>query len=328
MRKSMQQQIEKTLVTGANGFIGRYVMAELTGRSVPHVGVTRSQTAVEGQETLALGTLDKATNWDEHLHGVSNIMHLAGRAHILNETESDPRAAFMSANVDATMALAKAAKNAGAKRFVFLSSIAVYSPEHTHLDQGTSPNPKTNYGHSKWAAEQELAHLQDENFHVLSLRPPLVFGPHVSANFKRLLSLAWSGLPLPLAGVQNERSMIYAANLAALITACLQTPDPLSGAYLVSDPERISTPQLLKTLSQSMDRPDRFWSLPDSMMGPIVRVLGAGGLWNKLNGTLTIDGSALWAELDTEQPFSLNNSMVDLREALNITGEWYAATKR
>lgn len=324
----MTQQIDKTLITGANGFVGRHLMAELTSKSAPIVAVSREQVSISGVATLGIGTFDKQTNWAQHLEGVCNVVHLAGRAHVLKETESDPRTAFMRSNVDATVTLAKAAKTAGAQSFIFLSSIAIYAPDQKHLNQGSTPNPQSDYGHSKWTAEQELMSLQDENFRVLILRPPLVFGPNVSANFARLLSLAWAGLPLPLGGVKNQRTMLYVGNLVGAITASLQRHEALSGAYLVADAQQISTPMLLKTLADSMKRPNRNWSLPESMIYPIVKMLGRGTEWNKLNGTLTVDGSHLTNQLTSALANGSKLPTIGLNEALKITGEWYASTKR
>jgi nucleoside-diphosphate-sugar epimerase len=254
-KKDVSQQAgmnERVLVTGADGFVGRYVCRKLieSGFSL-RAGVRNVesipdlQRAVPGlSDSSFLGDLGVNPELRGPLAGVSAVVHLAARVHVMKESSGDSLQEFRRVNVAGTKFLARAAAEAGVRRFIYVSTIKVNgdstSSEPFHLDM--PPNPQDAYAISKWEAEEALRSVAAESgLEVVIVRPPLVYGPGVRGNFLRLMSLVDRALPLPWPKGENRRSMIGAENLADFLVRCVDHPKAASHSFLVKDSEDVST---------------------------------------------------------------------------------------
>jgi nucleoside-diphosphate-sugar epimerase len=215
-------------------------------------------------------------------------------------------------NVDATRRIAAEARAHGVRRFVYLSSVKA-SANRTHgtaLDGSEAPRPEDAYGDSKLAAERALAELASQSgLEVVVLRPPLVYGPAVRANFLLLLRAIASGVPLPFASVRNRRSLVYVGNLADAVAACVAHPSAAGGTYVVSDGEPVSTPQLCRAIGNSLGRPARLFPFPPSL-------LAVAGPTRSLMHDLEVDGRLIGERLGWQPPATLH-------QGLRATAEWY-----
>ena len=249
------------------------------------------------------------------LAGADAVVHLAARVHVMKDRATDPLAEFRRVNTDATLALGRAALRAGVRRFVFLSSIKVNGERTADrpFTERDAPAPVDPYGVSKRDAEQGLAQL---GLDLVVLRPPLVYGPGVKGNFLRLMKLVERGVPLPLGGVANRRSLIYVGNLASAIErACVEPA--VHGTFLVSDGSDLSTPELVRGLGAAMGRPARLFTLPPALLAALGRVLGKGDEVTRMIESLRVDCSAARRELQWEIPFTVE-------QGLKETADWFA----
>jgi nucleoside-diphosphate-sugar epimerase len=266
-----------------------------------------------------VGDLADTPDLGPALDGVDVVLHLAGRAHIMRELAADPERAFWRANVEATRHLAALAVAAGVRRFVFLSSVKV-SGEQTGGEPFTEadrPAPQDAYGRSKAAAEAALREIAtNTGLEVAIIRPPLIYGPGVRANFLRLLGLAASGLPLPLASVHNRRSLVGVWNLCDLIVACATHPAAAGETFLVSDQHDLSTPDLIRTVARALGRPARLFPFPVAVLRAAARVVGRGDEVDRLVGSLQVDSTKATRLLDW-------SPRVGVEEGLRRTSAWY-----
>jgi nucleoside-diphosphate-sugar epimerase len=270
------------MVTGASGFIGRAACTELLKRGFRVRAAVRdnASTVVSGAERYTIGDLRHASEWK--LDGVDAVIHLAGIAHELRGQNAE--AVYQAVNCAATERLAREAAKAGVRRLVFASSIKV-NGERTAPDrpfrEDDAPQPADRYARSKWAAERALAAIAaGSRLEVVIVRPPLVYGPGVRANFRRLIDLVKSGVPLPLASIRNRRSLVYVGNLADVLALAVSAPAAKGRTLLVSDGEDLSTPELVRRLGAALGRMPRLFPFP-------TRLLPA-----KLVESLVVDSSA------------------------------------
>ena len=274
------------LVTGAGGFVGTAVVSELAKQGISYRAVTREPR--EGY--FSIGNITPQTDWTAALDGIDSIIHLASRAHVMNETVADPIAHFRSVNVDSTLNLAMQAIQAGVKRFVFISSIKV-NGEATEPGRPFTaedpPNPQNPYAQSKLDAEQCLFALA--GLEVTVIRPPLVYGPGVKANFATMMDWVNRGIPLPLGSVHNKRSFVFVGNLADLIVLAAIHPNAGGQVFLVSDGEDISTTQLFKKIAQALGRPSFVMPLPASLVTMVAAAIGQSGVASRLIDSLQVD---------------------------------------
>jgi nucleoside-diphosphate-sugar epimerase len=239
---------------------------------------------------------------------------------------SDPTPeAYKAINTDATLALARAAAQAGVKRFVYLSSIKVNgegslqrpAPGRYTYTEADPPQPLDPYGLSKWQAEQGLWQIaQETGLEVVIIRPPLVYGPQVKANFLKLLGLAQRGLPLPLGGIDNARSLVFVENLADALCTCLTHPAAAGQTFLISDGEDLSTPELVRCLAQAMKRPDRLFPIPSRVLLWVFSALGRRSMAERLMGSLTVDSTKIRQTLGWQPPYGVD-------QGLRVTAEWF-----
>jgi len=321
---------KRLLLTGAGGFLGRRLQAGLLAQGRRILAMHRAKPAEAGNsgneslEIAASGPIEAITDFSELLAGVDAVVHLAGRAHVLREDAADPEQAFMEVNARATARLARAAGDRGVSRFVFISSIAVngIGGRQSPLTELDPPSPRNSYGRSKLAAEEALLEEHRRSgLPVTILRPPLVYGPSAKGNFPRLLRLAASGIPLPLANLRNRHSFISVDNLADIITACLDRPVPGHAVYLVSDNEDISTPALIAALRTMMGKRKNLFPFPQPVLRAAAAAVGAEKTFESLCGTLCIDPSKAMRELSWTPRFSL-------MQGLSATVEWYLRSVR
>ncbi len=243
---------------------------------------------------MQVGDLLPMTNWSSALKGVSAVVHCAARVHVMTDKSSDPLAEFRQVNVQSTTNLARQAAAAGVRRFVFLSSIKV-NGEFTEVGQAfiadDVPAPKDPYGVSKYEAEQSLQQIASETgMEVVIIRPPLVYGPGVKANFESMMRWLHRGLPLPLAAVtENRRSLVALDNVVDLIVMCLNHPAAANQTFLVSDGEDLSTAQLLQRMGAAMGRPAHLFFMTPALLKLGAAILNKHGIYQRLCGSLQLD---------------------------------------
>jgi len=277
------------LVTGADGLVGRAVVSELAKRGISY----RAATRVARSGYFGIGNIDSRTDWTAALEGVDAIIHLASRAHVMNETVDDPILRFRDANVESTLNLARQAITAGVRRFVFISSVKV-NGEATQPGRPFTaedpPNPQNPYAQSKLEAELGLFALAEESaLEVTVIRPPLVYGPGVKANFATMLGWVDRGIPLPLGAVYNKRSFVFVSNLADLIILSATHPKAAGQVFLVSDGEDISTTELFKKMAQALGRPSWIMPLPAAFLTMAAAAIGQRAIASRLTDSLQVD---------------------------------------
>ena len=288
------------VVTGADGFIGRALVAHFAGAGRPFRAVVRQHPGAPGPGPGSCAVSDLATMPDAELDrlvtGASAIVHLAGRAHVLNEAAGDSSAAYASANVVATARFARAAVRAGVQRFVFASTVKVNgeaSAPGRSFRPGDPPNPCDEYARSKQVAEQELAAICNGTAMApIVLRLPLVYGPGVKGNFAALLDEVARGRRLPLGAIRNRRSVLYVGNLVEAIDAALDVPAPPSGTHFVADANSIAVPDLVTALGNALGVPARLIGVPVWLLELGGRLSGRRALVQRLVGTLEVDASS------------------------------------
>jgi len=314
--------VNTVLITGANGFIGRTLSTRLLSERWQVRGTVRDSEDLKKKsvevETVQLGDIGPDTDWSKALNGVDTVVHLSARVHVMNDTASDLLAAFRWVNVKGTERLVQQAVDANVRRFFFMSSVKVNGEERNQpYTEGDMPKPLDPYGISKWEAEQVLHDIAEvTGLEVVILRPPLVYGPGVKANFLRLMRSVACGVPLPLANVNNRRSLIYIENLVDVVFTCLWHPKAAGQTYLVSDGEDVSTPELIRSVGSALGNPARLLPFPTSLMRLTGRLLGKSAEIDRLLGSLTVDCSKIKRELGWKPPYTM-------AQGLKETAKWY-----
>lgn len=309
------------LVTGANGFIGTALCNRLLGENFRVHGTVRPgkvSLLPEGVEAAHIESIDGDTDWINALKGIDTVVHLAARVHVTNNHSKDSLAAYRYVNMAGTARLARMAAAARVKRFLYLSTVKVNgkgkAAPYTEKDD---PEPTDPYGTSKWEAEKVLYEIADQiGMEVVILRPPLVYGPGVKANFLRLFKVVDRSIPLPLANVNNRRSLIYLENLLDVIVTCINHPKAAGNTYLVSDGEDVSTPELIRRIGSALGRPVRLFPFPTFMLKIAGCISGKSVAIDRLISSLTVDSSKIRRELNWQAPFSM-------AQGLRETAKWY-----
>ncbi len=317
--------MNRILVTGATGFVGGFLCNLLLSKKFCVRGTllaTEKPTSlVDGVESVTVMPLGADTQWCNALEAVDTIIHLAARVHIMCDTVADPLTEFRNVNVEGTLKLARDAARAGVSRFVFISSIKVNGEENvTPYTPDSLASPSDPYGISKWEAEMGLHKIASETgLEVVVVRPTLVYGPGVKANFLNMMKIISRGIPLPLAFITNSRSLIYVGNLVDALATCSTHPGAAGQTYLVSDGEDVSTPELIRRTASALGVPARLFPVPVSFMKLVGKLTGKSGAVNRLTGSLTVDSSKIRQELGWVPPFTMEDG---LRE----TAGWFIKT--
>lgn len=306
----------RVLLTGASGFVGRAVQARLLADGVHELRCAQRQlpaSPVAGAEFCVGSSLGPDADWSQTLIGVDAVIHCAARVHVMNEQAADPLAEFRRANVEGTLRLARQAVAAGVRRFVFVSSIKVNG-------EGTTPNqpfkadddsaPLDPYGVSKMEAEQGLRLLAAETgMEVVIIRPVLVYGPRVKANFLSMMRWLHKGVPLPFGAIHNRRSLVALENLVDLIMTCIDHPAAGNQTFLVSDGEDLSTTELLHRMGTALGKPVRLLPVPSRLLEVGAAMLGKQALAQRLCGSLQVDISKTRELLSWTPPVSVDEAL-------------------
>lgn len=307
------------LVTGANGFVGRVLCETLVraGHSV-RAAVRNPTAAIAGSESVAVGDLNADTDWSRALAGIDTVIHAAARAHILHDSP-DNAALYIRTNADGTCGLIEAAARAKVDRLVYVSSIKVNGEATANAPFTASdpPGPLDDYGRSKLAAEAlVLAAASAGKLDGYIVRPPLVYGAGVRANFLRLMRWTWKGIPLPLGAVDNARSMISVWNLGDVLARLATVRRPGARTFLVSDDDDLSTPALIRGLAAAMNRHARLVPIPVALLRLAGNMTGKSAEIARLCGSLRVDIGATRELLDWAPPLSVD-------EGISRTVRWF-----
>lgn len=312
----------KVLLTGATGFVGRGVLARLRQENDVQVRVAQRGRAApwpEGVEVAQIDGLSVAQSWNEALQGVEVVIHCAARVHVMDEQAADPLAEFRAVNVEATRHLAQQAAAAGVTRFVFVSSIKVNGEETAAgrpFTADATARPQDAYGQSKLEAEQALfAIAAQTGLEVVVVRPPLVYGPGVKANFASLMRALQRRLPLPFGAIDNRRSLVARDNLVDLLLCCARHPAAAGQVFLVSDGEDLSTAQLCRGLSQALGVRPRLLPVPPALLRLLGRLTGRSQQVQRLLGSLQVDISATCRRLDWRPPVRVEQALRETAQA-------------
>ena len=307
------------VVTGGAGFIGRALVARLVARGLPVTALLRRPSpAIPGAASCLAGEITAETDWAPILAGARAVVHLANRAHA--SLDAGERG-WIEAEAAAAAHLARAAALSGVERVVLLSSIKVLG-ERTGERPFTAedrPAPEDGYGLAKERIEEAMRGAMSGGASLTILRPPLVYGPGVKANFLAMLRLVDRGLPLPLAGIANRRSFVFIDNLVDLIEAALAPAAP-GGTFLLRDDEEVSTPDLLRRIARQLGRPSRLFPCPAPLLRLAAGSLGRGSMADRLLQSLRIDDSATRARFGW-------SPQIGLDEGLAATCRWYREAK-
>jgi nucleoside-diphosphate-sugar epimerase len=306
----------RILLTGGTGWVGSALTRTLLARSCDTVLGVRSEAPLPlaGTRTARLGPLGASLQWPVELRDRQVVVHLAARVHVMNERAANPLQAFREANTVGTLQLARLAAQAGVRRFVFVSSVKVNGESTTAGEPFTAndvPAPQDPYGISKAEAETGLRQIgQETGMEVVIVRPPLVYGPGVKANFASLLRVLGRGVPLPLGlATNNRRSLVALDNLVDLLITCIDHPAAANQTFLVSDGEDLSTTALLRRMGQAMGRPARLLPVPPALLRWGAAAVGKRDVAQRLFGNLQVDITHTRETLGWTPPISVDEGL-------------------
>ena len=309
---------DTVLITGATGFVGQGLVGHLKAEGRP----LRLAVRAEGNDgSVAVGDIGPDTDWARALEGVDTVVHLAGRAHVMAK-ERDPLSQFRKVNAAGTKRLAEQAERAGVRRFVLISSVkaAADTTGESAIAETEPADPRTPYGISKLEGERALWDTA-RKMDAVVLRPPLVYGPGVKANFRALLRLVDSGLPLPLRSVRNRRSVISRDNLVSAIAAAMAASGAPGKTFYVTEGAPISTPTLVRHLARALGKPARLLSISPALMTGLAILAGRRETADSLLGSLAVNGFAFRAATGWQPP-------VTQEAAFDDVAKWYKAVGR
>lgn len=299
------------LVTGANGFVGKAVCEHLLALGAHVKGAVRNYPLASYHVQAPSLTAD--ANWTTQLQQVDVVVHCAARVHVMSDTATDPLAAFRAVNTEGTLNLARQAAEAGVKRFIFISSIKV-NGEHTDpgkpFDENVQTPPEDPYGRSKYEAEQGLMALANEcDMAVTIIRPPLIYGEGVKANFASMMRWVRKGIPLPFARLNNARNLLALPNLCDFIANAMAHPAAVNQVFLVADPVAVSTSQLLAAIAEAEGVSCRLFYLPPRVIRGLGRCVGIDAKLQRIYGSLEMDTSKAQRRLQWSAPYSLSQTL-------------------
>jgi len=304
------------LVTGASGFVGRALVQTLESAGFRTKGVYHNTVPdgfVSREKNIFVGDISADTDWSEYMRDVEIVIHLAARVHITKEWEKDPLSAFRAINTEGTVRLARQAAENGVRRMIYLSSIKV-NGELTNgrgpFSESDIPAPKDPYAISKWNAEQSLYRIsQETDLETVVVRPPLIYGPGVKANFLSMMKWLYKGVPLPLGSIHNRRSLLALDNLIDLIMLCMKHPAAKNQTFLATDGEDLSTTDLLNQLGFQLGRPARLIPVPVCLLWAGTMMLGRKAICQRLCGSLQASAHKAYTMLGWRPPVSVTEGL-------------------
>ena len=302
--------LNRILVTGASGFVGRAVVSRLVVGGADVVGTVRRPSGERWEASSP--PLGGAADWRPCLVGRTVLIHSAARAHVLNESEEDPIGLFREVNTTGTLQLARQAAEVGVKRFLFLSSIGVNGTQSIKpFTESDAPHPVEPYAVSKLEAERGLMELSKETgIEVVIIRPPLVYGPSAPGNFGKLANAVRRGIPLPLGAVtQNRRTLVGLDNLVDLIVTCTYHPAAANQAFLAGDDEDLSTADLLRRMAKAFGVSPRLLPVPVPVLKAMARAAGKSGMVERLCGSLQVDITKAREVLGWKPPLTVDEGL-------------------
>ncbi len=298
------------LVTGANGFVGSALLPELIlqGYDVKQLVRTKNSYGKPNIKTFCIDSIDNSVDFKKPLAGVDVVIHLAARVHVMREIYSDALNEYRKINVDATLNLARQAAYFGIKRFIFISSVKVngeLTEKNSQFTADDIPNPADAYSISKMEAESALIKLSKEtNMEIVILRPPLIYGPGVKANFLSMMKLLYKNPPLPFGNIKNNRSFVYVYNLVDLILKVIKHPKAAGQIFLVSDDQDISTATLLRSTSFFLGKNIKLFPVPIFVLKAIFFLTGKKDFFQRLVASLSLDIRKTKQLLNWSPPYS------------------------
>ena len=312
----------RILVTGANGFIGKALCEKLSADGWQVIGAVRKKHPagkLPGEaEIVTIDTLGSETDWKEALAGVDTVVHLAARVCVSGKATAEVIKAYRRVNVAGTEHLAQMAATMKVRRFIYMSSIKVNGEgKQIPYTEHDGPMPSDPYAISKYEAELLLQMIAARtDLEVVVLRPSLVYGPRVKANFLNLFKMVNMGLPLPFANVKNQRSMIFLGNLIDAIVLCIDHPQAAGKTFLLGDGVDISTPQLIQKVAAALGKPLRLFPFSLPLLRLLAKIFGKAATVDRLLGSLSVDSSKIRTELNWTPHFTME-------EGIRQTAKWY-----
>lgn len=305
----------RVLVTGAIGFIGGQVVNDLL--SAGHTVVRQSRVAHPAKKRCddVIKSINAETDWSDALTGVSHVVHCAARVHMMVDKAENPLQAFREVNTAGTLNIAKQAAEAGVSRFVFLSSIGVNGnyTETAPFREDDTANPHSPYALSKWEAEQGLMKLaQETGMEVVIIRPPLVYGPGVKGNFASMVKWVKSGVPLPFANIDNQRTLVAVENLSSFICLCLTHSRAANELFLIGDAEDVSIRILLRSIAEAFGLKARLFPIPVKCVISIAERVGLQAITIRLFGSLQVDIQKAQRQLGWKPVISMQQELSKL----------------
>ena len=304
------------LTTGGSGFVGKVLLQRLAegARWAPRALVrqlpARQLAGVDYRSFSELTAVDVASG---HFEQVDTVIHLASRVHVMHETAADPLAEFRRVNVEGTLSLARAAAQAGVRRFIFVSSVKVNGETtvgRLPFTADETPAPSDPYGISKREAEEGLRQLAAQTgLEVVIVRPVLVYGPGVKANFRSMMNWLSKGVPLPFGAIHNKRSLVALDNLVDLLVTCIDHPAAANQTFLASDGHDLSTTELLQRLGKALGKPARLLPVPAAWLKGAATLAGKGGLAQRLCGSLQVDSGKARTLLGWQPPLDVDQAL-------------------
>ncbi|PHS70952.1 MAG: UDP-glucose 4-epimerase [Methylophaga sp.] len=308
----------RILITGASGFIGQALIKE--AHKAGHVITQSIHTELSSHldiGNVVVADFSEVVSLEETLHDIDVVVHIAARVHIMNDKEDDPLSAFLKVNTLATLQLAGQASRSNVKRFIFLSSIGVNGGSNNRSFLETDAiNPRDAYSYSKYEAEKGLLQIcRQSDMELVIVRPPLVYGPRVKANFLSMINWVISGIPLPLGSIKNSRSLIALENLTSFLMHCVEHPRAANQTFLISDGEDVSTTELLKKVANAFEKKIFLLPIPVSLMKFSAKLMGKSDMANRLFSSLQVDSSKARELLGWQPVITMDEQLKKIAEA-------------